>query len=87
MGGFELTVPEISKASGMADVLAALGTHGTVYGFGDSENDVTMLEAADVAVVMDNGVASVRPLADVTAPPVSEDGVATVLRAILAGEL
>ncbi len=87
VGGFELTVPEISKASGMADVLAAVGDHGTVYGFGDSENDTPMLEAADVAVVMENGVPSVQALADVTAPPVSEDGVATVLRAILAGEL
>lgn len=87
VGGFDLTVPEISKASGMADVLAAVGDHGTVYGFGDSENDVTMLEAADVAVVMENGVASVKELADVIAPPVFADGVATMLHRILAGEL
>ncbi|MEY8436962.1 HAD-IIB family hydrolase [Atopobiaceae bacterium 24-176] len=87
VGGFELTVPEVSKASGMADVLAAVGTHGTVYGFGDSENDIPMLKAADVAVVMDNGVPAVKELADVVAPSVSEDGVATTLRRILAGEL
>lgn len=87
VGGYELSAPHISKASGMADVLAAVGAHGTVYGFGDSENDVSMLQAADVAVVMDNGVESVKELADVIAPPVFADGVATMLHRVLAGEL
>lgn len=84
VGGFELSPKEISKATGMADVLEAVGDHGTVYGFGDSENDLSMLRAADVAVVMANGVPGVLELADVVAPPVSEDGVAQVLEQILA---
>ena len=86
VGGVELTLPEFSKGKAMDIVLQAIGPHGTVYGFGDSENDLTMLEAAEVAVVMDNASDAVKAYGDLIAPAVSQDGVAKVLDAITQGE-
>lgn len=84
--GIELTLPELTKGRAMAKVLEAVGDHGCVYAFGDSENDLTMLEAADVAVVMDNAADNVKAYGDLIAPSVTQDGVAQVLDAITNGE-
>lgn len=54
---------------------------GTVYGFGDSENDGSMLSAVDVAVAMGNALPAVRTSADYVTDPVWDDGVATALEA------
>lgn len=86
VGGSELTLPEFSKGAAMEVVLDAIGPHGTVYGFGDSENDISMLEAAEVAVVMDNATDAIKAYGDIIAPAVTQDGVAQVLDAITCGE-
>ena len=85
VGGSELTLPEFSKGSAIKVMLDAIGPHETVYGFGDSENDISMLEAAEVAVVMDNATDAIKAYGDVIAPGVSQDGVAQVLDAIMQG--
>ncbi|OUN86776.1 MULTISPECIES: HAD-IIB family hydrolase [Enorma] len=83
VGEHEITLPSTTKRSGMQVVLSELRRRGvqvgTVYGFGDSENDVSMLEAADVAVVMGNALPQVRAYADYVTDTVQEDGVATAL--------
>ena len=85
VGGSELTLPEFSKGSAIKVMLDAIGPHETVYGFGDSENDISMLEAAEVAVVMDNATNAIKAYGDVIAPAVTQDGVAQVLDAIMQG--
>lgn len=84
-GLYEVTVPGITKFDGMRAVWSALRERGvrigTVYGFGDSENDGSMLSAVDVAVAMGNALPAVRASADYVADPVWDDGVATALEA------
>ena len=83
IGAHEMTVPDINKFEGMRAIWRALRERGiefgTVYGFGDSENDVTMLSAVDVAVVMGNALPAARACADYVTDAVQEDGVATAL--------
>ncbi len=52
--------------------------------FGDGLNDLTMLQAAGVAVAMENGCAEVKAAADRIAPCCDEDGVAAVIEEVLA---
>lgn len=84
-GLYEVTVPGITKFDGMRSVWSALRERGvrigTVYGFGDSENDGSMLSAVDVAVAMGNALPAVRASADYVTEPVWDDGVATALEA------
>lgn len=83
IGAHELTVPAINKFEGMRAIWRALRddgiAFGTVYGFGDSENDITMLSAVDTAVVMGNALPAARACADYLTDAVQDDGVATAL--------
>ena len=45
------------------------------YGFGDSNNDVPMLEACGTKVVMATGTPSVREMADLVAEAADDDGI------------
>ncbi len=80
-GGFhELAIPGTSKAVGARAFIDALPFEPSrVYAFGDSENDLAVLEAADVAVVMGNAHDNVKELADYVTDAVEDDGVATAL--------
>jgi len=50
-----------------------------VLAAGDQENDLTMIQWAGVGVAMGNATPSVKKIADWIAPPVTEDGAATLL--------
>ncbi len=50
--------------------------------FGDSYNDVSMLQAAGLAVAMGNGVAELKEVADYVAPDIDDDGIYRALRAL-----
>ena len=43
--------------------------------FGDSMNDVEMIEAVGLGVCMENGYAELKKLADDVCPSVSDDGI------------
>ena len=45
------------------------------YGFGDSENDREMLETVGTSVCMENGAQSMKELADIVCPKISENGI------------
>lgn len=84
MNGYhEMTISSNNKATGIGAVLDGLRERdvrpGPTVGFGDSENDVSMLEAVDIGVAMGNAPDSIRSVAMYVAPPVWEDGVAIVL--------
>lgn len=67
---------EGSKARGIADAVARLGVGmEDVMAFGDSFNDIEMMQAVGFGVAMDNGEAAVKALADYVCPSVDEDGV------------
>lgn len=79
-GMSEVTTAENTKRAGVLSVLDHLGDRvGTTYGFGDSENDMTLLSQVDVGVAMGNGTPELKALASVVVAPVEEDGVASGL--------
>lgn len=80
----EVTVDGINKGAGLRAYVAALGEPPLrTYAFGDSENDLPMLEAADVGVVMANArpqvIERARAWGGYVTDSVLDDGVATAL--------
>lgn len=83
-GFHELVMRGVSKGEGARSLLAALGREcgghlGRVFAFGDSENDLSLFEVADVAVAMGQAAANVRAAADYVTDTCADDGVATAL--------
>lgn len=80
-GGYhELAIPGTSKGVGAQAFIDALPfTPSRVYGFGDSENDLAMLDMVDVAVVMGQAHDNVKAHADYVTDSAADDGVATAM--------
>ncbi len=76
----ELAIPGTSKGVGARAFIDALPfTPSRFFAFGDSENDLAVLEEADVAVVMGNARDNVKARADYVTDTAADDGVATAL--------
>ncbi|MPY77405.1 MAG: HAD hydrolase family protein [Actinophytocola sp.] len=79
-GLIEISAPNVTKASGLAEVAALADVaQRDVIAFGDMPNDVEMLRWAGHGVAMANGHPAVLASADEIAAPNTEDGVAQVL--------
>ncbi len=79
-GLIELSAPDVSKGTGLADVARQYGVEAKdVIAFGDMPNDLPMLEWAGHGVAMANAHPSVLDVADEVTAPHHEDGVALVL--------
>lgn len=82
-GCHELVMPGCDKGLGARRLLEALDVRPSkIIAFGDSENDLSVFEVADVAVAMGTASRRVRDAADMVAPPASEAGVAWALEAL-----
>ena len=80
----EFLHPEVSKGAALARSIEALGLRSEqVIAFGDSHNDIELLRVAGTGVAMGNADPEVQAVADLVAPPNTEDGIAAVLDAIL----
>jgi Cof subfamily protein (haloacid dehalogenase superfamily) len=80
----EFATEGVSKASGLAFLAQRLGfTPAQTIAFGDGENDVELLEWAGYGVAVANAHERVKAAADLICPPVSEEGVASVIEALL----
>lgn len=98
MGGLEITNSSpfnleinpqgINKATGIAVVCELLGiSMSEVAAFGDSLNDLAVIQAVGLGVAMGNAQAAVKENADVVTASNNEDGIAHVIRDyILSGE-
>ena len=76
----EITAAGVTKAAALDILCSKLGTdRNALAAFGDSRNDLEMLEAAGYAVVMENGEQCVKDIADFIAPHVREDGAAKAI--------
>ncbi len=72
----ELNHCEASKGIAVENILRILQMDKSqAYGFGDSNNDVPMLEACGTKVVMTTGTPSVREMADLVAEAADDDGI------------
>jgi hydroxymethylpyrimidine pyrophosphatase-like HAD family hydrolase len=79
---------DITKATGLAPALAALGiSHKHTIGVGDAENDQAFLRACGLAVAVANALPSVKAMAHVVTEGARGAGVAELIDRALAGEL
>ena len=73
--GGEMIVRGVDKALGMQKVCDHYGlSMSDTVAFGDSTNDIEMLEAADLSVCMGNGSDDAKAAADLICPAVDSDG-------------
>jgi hydroxymethylpyrimidine pyrophosphatase-like HAD family hydrolase len=80
----ELGNPGVTKGSGLAFVASALELElERVIAFGDGENDVELLEVAGFGVAVEGGHPRLLAIADRTCPGPDDEGVATVIEAVL----
>ena len=76
----EISPRECTKRGGIQSVLDALDPHhGTVYGIGDASNDVSLMNAVDVGIAMDNAPDYLKKRADYITDSVDKDGVVKAL--------
>jgi len=74
--GLEITDKNINKASGIEKILALKDgyTFEDVYAFGDSNNDISMVEVAKVGVAMGNASDGLKARADYITDRIENDG-------------
>lgn len=76
----EVTMAGFNKAYGMQRIIEALGAEQKdTIAFGDGENDLDMLEYADIGVAMGNASDEVKKCADFVTDCVWEDGIANAM--------
>jgi Cof subfamily protein (haloacid dehalogenase superfamily) len=80
----EIASPKVTKASGLQFVADHIGfSPENVVAFGDGENDIELLEWAGFGIAVANAHERVLAVADYVCPPVTEEGVAQVIEAVL----
>ena len=78
--GFIISHIKATKLHGVQIIMEKLGIQkDEVIGVGDSYNDFPLLMASGLKIAMGNAVSDLKAIADFVAPPVTEDGVATVI--------
>ncbi len=76
----EFVLPGVDKGVALRAIVDAIPEKpDTVYAFGDSENDLGMIKAADVGVAMGSSPDYMRKAADIVCEGADEDGVACEL--------
>lgn len=85
--GLNITHVKATKLHGVEVIMKKVGLkREELIGVGDSYNDFPLLMACGLKVAMGNAIEDLKAIADYTAPPVTEDGVADVInRFILSG--
>ena len=79
----ELINRRFDKGSGIRHVAEALGVPlADTVGFGDSMNDLEMIQTVGTGVCMANGSPQLKKLSDLVCPSVEEDGLAQGFRAL-----
>ncbi len=73
----ELINRGFDKGRGVLRVCEKLGIPvENTYGFGDSMNDLEMIQTVGTSVCMENGAAALKEISDIVCPAVEEDGLA-----------
>jgi hydroxymethylpyrimidine pyrophosphatase-like HAD family hydrolase len=80
----ELGNPAVTKGSGLSFVTAQLRLDlGGVIAFGDGENDVELLEVAGLGIAVEDAHPRLLAIADHICPGPEDEGVASVIEAVL----
>ena len=75
----DLASAGISKYSSIVELCKHLKLPVEFSAFGDSQNDIEMLQGASVGVAMGNGDPKLKAIADYVALPIDQDGLANIL--------
>lgn len=76
----ELLPPGIDKGHALSQVMRHIGTEpGNMMAFGDSYNDITMIQTAGIGIAMGNAEEAVKAVADYTTDTNEADGIAKAL--------
>jgi hydroxymethylpyrimidine pyrophosphatase-like HAD family hydrolase len=78
----QATHPNISKGFALKNFIAFAGASGKVIAAGDDYNDRSMLSQADIRIVMATAPKDLLVEADIIAPPASEEGIISGLKAV-----
>lgn len=76
----QATHPQVNKGQALLDLIEVIGKRGILIAAGDDNNDKTMLEKADIKVVMASAPQEILKMAHIIAPPASENGIIEGLR-------
>ena len=75
-----VTDRQANKGSALERVIAQMGKRGVVIAAGDDRNDISMLQAADVSIVMQTAPAEMHTEADIIAKPAIDFGIIGALQ-------
>jgi Cof subfamily protein (haloacid dehalogenase superfamily) len=76
----QATHPQVNKGQALLDLVQILGVKGSIIAAGDDNNDKTMLEVAHIKIAMGSAPQELLQLADIVAPPATENGIIEGLR-------
>lgn len=76
----QLTHPEATKGQALKHFVQCFPNQVPIIAAGDDYNDVTMLKIANTKVVMNTAPEDLKAMADVVAPPASENGIIAGLK-------
>lgn len=79
----QATHPDVTKGEAVRQMIALLNPNVVIVA-GDDYNDITMLEAANIKVVMGTAPADVLKIGDIIAPSAEEHGIIAGLNAAIA---
>lgn len=76
--GLEINNVCVDKGKTARHIAELVGAH-TLVGAGDYENDITLLQAADIAYAVDNAIPELKAIADRVTVSASEDAIAAII--------
>lgn len=71
----QATHPEVSKGSVLLQMRSKFAWKGPIIAAGDDYNDLSMLQASDLKVVMATAPEAIRQIGNIIAPPATEKGI------------
>lgn len=78
-----ITDKNASKGNALREIVSLRGNRGLIVAAGDDENDLSLLQAADIKIAMPHAPESLRKIADFIAPPTSEMGILQALKIVI----
>ncbi len=83
----EINHPDATKGKGILRLASILGLEKSqTMAFGDGENDLSMIQEAEIGVAMGNGIQSLKDAADYVTQSNDEDGVAAAIEHFILGQ-
>ena len=83
----EINHPDATKGNGILRLASILGLKkAQTMAFGDGENDLSMIQEAEIGVAMENGIQSLKEAADYVTLSNDEDGVAAAIEHVILGQ-